>query len=34
VLRIARTVADLDGSEAIGEGHVEQALALRRRGSG
>jgi magnesium chelatase family protein len=34
VLRIARTIADLDESAAIGEKHVEQALSLRRRGSG
>ena len=31
LLRLARTVADLAGSEAIGEGEMAQALHLRRR---
>jgi magnesium chelatase family protein len=30
-LRLARTVADLQGSEHVHEEHVEEALALRRR---
>lgn len=29
VLRMARTVADLDASEKIGDGHVAQAISLR-----
>jgi magnesium chelatase family protein len=31
VVRVARTIADLAGSEAIAGGHVEQALGFRRR---
>ncbi|HET7120129.1 MAG TPA: YifB family Mg chelatase-like AAA ATPase [Solirubrobacterales bacterium] len=31
-LRLARTIADLEGSEEIGEGQMAQALQLRRRG--
>jgi len=31
VLRLARTVADLDGSDPVGRDHVAQALQLRRR---
>ncbi len=31
VLRLARTVADLDGAEAIGSEQMAQALQLRRR---
>ena len=31
VLRVARTVADLDGSEGVSAEHVGRALALRRR---
>jgi magnesium chelatase family protein len=31
VLRVARTIADLDGSEAIQSGHLAEALAFRRR---
>lgn len=31
VLRVARTVADLDGSDRVGADHVGQALTLRRR---
>jgi magnesium chelatase family protein len=30
-LRLARTIADLEGSEEIGEGQMAQALQLRRR---
>ncbi len=33
VLRLARTVADLTGNEAIGHEQVAQALQLRRRDS-
>jgi magnesium chelatase family protein len=33
VLRLSRTVADLDGSDAIGREQVAQALQLRRRDS-
>ena len=33
VLRLARTIADLDGSEQITDEHVGRALTLRRRGS-
>lgn len=33
-LRLARTVADLSGSEAIGESEMAQALQLRRRDRG
>ncbi len=32
VLRIARTIADLDDSARVATEHVEQALSLRRRG--
>jgi magnesium chelatase family protein len=31
VIRLSRTLADLDGREQIGVGHVEEALSLRRR---
>ncbi len=31
VLRLARTLADLEGRERIGIGHAEEALSLRRR---
>lgn len=31
VLRVARTIADLEASEGVGEEHVVRALALRRR---
>lgn len=31
VLRLSRTIADLDGSERISEDHVARALTLRRR---
>jgi magnesium chelatase family protein len=30
--RVARTIADLDGADRVGEEHVAQALQLRRRG--
>jgi magnesium chelatase family protein len=33
VIRLARTVADLDQADAIEVGHVEEALTLRRRDS-
>lgn len=33
-LRLARTIADLDGAEAIGEEQMAQALQLRRRDRG
>jgi magnesium chelatase family protein len=33
VLKVARTVADLGGSEVVGSTHVNQALAMRRRRS-
>jgi magnesium chelatase family protein len=33
-LRLARTIADLDASAAIGTEHVGEALSLRRRGRG
>jgi magnesium chelatase family protein len=29
VLRVARTIADLDGAEAIGRQHLAEALAYR-----
>jgi magnesium chelatase family protein len=32
VLRLARTLADLDGSNRVASGHVAQALSLRRPG--
>ena len=32
VRRVARTVADLEGEEAVGEGHVAEALSLRAVG--
>jgi magnesium chelatase family protein len=32
VLRLSRTIADLDGSDAISDEHVARALTLRRRG--
>jgi magnesium chelatase family protein len=31
VIRLARTLADLDGDERIALGHLEEALSLRRR---
>jgi magnesium chelatase family protein len=34
VLRVSRTIADLDGSERVSDDHVARALALRRRGGG
>ncbi len=34
VLRVSRTIADLEGSEAISADHVATALTLRRRGPG
>ncbi len=30
VLRVARTIADLEGSETIAAGHLAEALQLRR----
>lgn len=33
-LRLARTIADLEGAEAIGEEQMAQALQMRRRGHG
>ena len=30
ILRVARTLADLDGSEVVREGHIAEALAYRR----
>ncbi len=33
VVRLARTIADLDGRDPIGIEHVEEALSLRRRGA-
>ena len=32
VLRLSRTIADLDGSEQVSDEHVARALTLRRRG--
>ncbi len=32
VLRVARTLADLDGAEKLAEAHIAHALGLRRRG--
>ncbi len=29
ILRVARTIADLDGSDAIGQGHVIEAINYR-----
>ncbi len=34
VLRLSRTIADLDGSESISAEHLAEALTLRRRGTG
>jgi magnesium chelatase family protein len=34
VLRLSRTIADLEGSEGISEDHLAKALTLRRRGPG
>ena len=31
VLRVARTIADLDGAERIARPHVAEALSYRRR---
>jgi magnesium chelatase family protein len=33
VLRLSRTIADLDGSEQVSDEHVARALTLRRRGA-
>ena len=30
VLRVARTIADLDGTAQIGRGHIAEALSFRR----
>jgi magnesium chelatase family protein len=30
VMRVARTIADLDGSESISAAHLAEALQLRR----
>jgi magnesium chelatase family protein len=32
VLRLSRTIADLDGSGRVSDEHVGRALTLRRRG--
>jgi magnesium chelatase family protein len=32
VLRLSRTIADLDGCEKVSAEHVARALSLRRRG--
>jgi magnesium chelatase family protein len=32
VLKVARTCADLEGSDEVAERHVDAALSLRRRG--
>ena len=32
VKKVARTVADLEGSDTIGKGHILEALSFRRRG--
>jgi magnesium chelatase family protein len=34
VLRLSRTIADLDGAERVSEDHVAKALTLRRRAPG
>jgi magnesium chelatase family protein len=34
VLRVARTIADLDGSSTVGRAHVAEALGYRLAGSG
>ena len=34
VLRVARTIADLEGCERVGVEQIERALSLRRRGDG
>jgi magnesium chelatase family protein len=34
ILRIARTIADLAGEDAITEGHLLEAIELRRYGDG
>ncbi len=31
VIRVARTIADLGGTDAIGRGHMAEALSYRRR---
>ncbi|PIE40450.1 MAG: hypothetical protein CSA51_00730 [Gammaproteobacteria bacterium] len=30
IQKLARTIADLDGAEAIGEAHLAEAIQLRR----
>ena len=32
ILRVARTIADLDGSEAMGHPHVAEAVSFRLNG--
>ena len=32
VLKVARTCADLDGSDIVSDRHVDEAISLRRRG--
>jgi len=33
VIKVARTCADLDGSRSVGPEHIDEALAMRRRGA-
>jgi magnesium chelatase family protein len=33
VLRLSRSIADLESSDGVSEDHVARALTLRRRGS-
>ncbi|MBN4659325.1 hypothetical protein H4F44_26450, partial [Escherichia coli] len=33
ILRVARTIADLDGSDAIGTAHLTEAIGFRRAGA-